>query len=58
MIESIQPFLSVSEFAKLANVSKMSVYRLIDSGELRAVKIRSQWRINRSSAYELLNISE
>ena len=38
--------LSVEQFAQEWGVSKMTVYRLLKSGELvGAVKVRHQWRI-------------
>lgn len=38
-------FLTVAEVASLMRVSKMSVYRLIHSGELEAVRVGRSFRV-------------
>ena len=38
-------FLTVAEVAELMRVSKMSVYRLIHSGELEAVRVGRSFRV-------------
>lgn len=43
--EPIERFYKVSEVAAMLRVSKMSVYRLIETGELDAVKIGRQYRV-------------
>ena len=50
MIESTQryflePLLTVAEVAATLRLSTMTVYRLIDSGELRALRIGRSFRI-------------
>ncbi|PWM49326.1 MAG: hypothetical protein DBX56_02620 [Coriobacteriia bacterium] len=37
------------EAAELMRVCKRTVTRLCDDGELKAVKVRNQWRINREA---------
>ena len=38
-------FATVSEVAKLLRVSNMTVYRLVNSGQLRAVRVGRSYRI-------------
>lgn len=47
-------FLAPSEVARIARVSKMSIYRLIHSGEMRAAKVGCQFRIPRGEVEKLL----
>ena len=42
-------FLKVDEIARIMRISKMTVYRLINSGELRATKIGRSFRIRQSA---------
>ena len=42
-----QPLLTVSEVAHLMRVSKMTVYRLIKSGELAALRVGKNYRVTR-----------
>lgn len=39
-------FMTVGEVANLMRVSSMTVYRLIKSGDLRAVQVGKSYRIN------------
>jgi len=39
-------FLTVAEVADLLRVSAMTVYRLIEAGELRALRVGKSFRIN------------
>jgi excisionase family DNA binding protein len=39
-------FLTVAEVADLLRVSSMTVYRLIEAGELRALRVGKAFRIN------------
>ncbi len=43
--------LTIEDVAKRLNVSVATVRRLIDDGELKAIKVRGQWRI-REEDYE------
>jgi len=39
--------LTIEDVAKILNVSPATVRRLIEDGELKAKKIRGQWRIKK-----------
>ncbi len=39
--------LTVDEVAKLLKLSKITIYRLIKTGEIPAYKIGASWRVNR-----------
>lgn len=41
-------FLLVNEVAKIMRVSNMTIYRLINSGELAATKVGKSYRIDKS----------
>lgn len=41
-------FLTVKEVAEILRVSQPTVLRMIDDGELRAIRVRNQWRIRRA----------
>ena len=45
---------TLKEVSKILKVSEKTVYRLIESGKLKAVKIR-QWRIKKSNLDKLIN---
>ena len=47
-------FLTVSEVAKVMRVSKMTVYRLVHSGELQAVQIGRSYRVPEQAVHEYL----
>jgi excisionase family DNA binding protein len=40
--------LTVKEVAEILRVSQPTILRLIEDGELRAIRVRNQWRIRRS----------
>jgi excisionase family DNA binding protein len=40
--------LTVKEVAEILRVSQPTVLRMIEDGELSAVRVRNQWRIRRS----------
>ncbi len=40
------PFMTVAEVASYMRVSKMTIYRLVHSGELPAIRIVRSFRIN------------
>jgi excisionase family DNA binding protein len=58
--ESDQPalaqvqFLTVAEVAAMMRVSKMTVYRLLHSGELPAVRVGKSFRVPERSVHEYL----
>jgi len=45
--------LTVAEVAKAARVSPMTIYRLIHSGELPAVRVGRSYRVHEHDALEL-----
>ena len=51
------PLLTVSEVAATMRVSKMTVYRLVHSGELPAVQVGRSFRINEDDVNEYLRKS-
>jgi excisionase family DNA binding protein len=47
-------FLTVAEVAALMRVSKMTVYRLVHSGELPAVRVGKSFRVPERAVHEYL----
>jgi excisionase family DNA binding protein len=47
-------FLTVAEVASLMRVSKMTVYRLVHSGELNAVRVGRSFRVPESAVHAYL----
>jgi excisionase family DNA binding protein len=47
-------FLTVAEVANLMRVSKMTVYRLVHSGELTAVRVGRSFRVPEQAVQEYL----
>jgi excisionase family DNA binding protein len=47
-------FLTVSEVAELMRVSKMTVYRLVHSGELNAVRVGRSFRVPEQAVHNYL----
>ncbi|OEX91935.1 helix-turn-helix domain-containing protein [Corynebacterium sp. Marseille-P4321] len=50
-------FLTVAEVAEIMRVSKMTVYRLVHSGELPAVRVGRSFRVNETAVNEYLESS-
>jgi len=50
-------FLTVGEVARLMRVSNMTVYRLIRSGALKAVRVRNRYRVRESDVHKYLDES-
>lgn len=50
-------FVTVSEVAGLMRVSKMTVYRMIHSGELPALRLGKSFRIPETAVHKLLQNS-
>ncbi|MBC3179602.1 MULTISPECIES: helix-turn-helix domain-containing protein [Corynebacterium] len=50
-------FLTVAEVAEIMRVSKMTVYRLVHSGELPAVRVGRSFRVNENAVNEYLESS-
>ncbi len=49
-----QTFLTVAEVAEQMRVSKMTVYRLVHSGELEAVRVGRSFRVPEDAVEEFL----
>jgi len=47
-------FLTVAEVAALMRVSKMTVYRLVHSGELTAVRVGRSFRVPEKAVHDYL----
>ncbi|GLY63758.1 helix-turn-helix domain-containing protein [Amycolatopsis taiwanensis] len=47
-------FLTVAEVASLMRVSKMTVYRLVHSGELPAVRVGKSFRVPEKAVHDYL----
>lgn len=54
MQPSAPRFLTVAEVAKMARVSKMTVYRMVHSGELPAIRVGKSFRVPVEAVEELL----
>jgi excisionase family DNA binding protein len=50
-------FVTVAEVASIMRVSKMTVYRLVHSGELPAVRVGRSFRVPESAVHAYLNTS-
>ena len=50
-------FATVAEVASLMRVSKMTVYRLVHSGELPAVQVGRSFRVPESAVHDYLKSS-
>jgi excisionase family DNA binding protein len=50
-----EPLLTVGEVAKIMRVSNMTVYRLIKSGQLAAIRVGKNYRLRRSDIEFYLN---
>lgn len=50
-----EPLLTVGEVAGLMRVSNMTVYRLIKSGQLSAIRVGKNYRIRRTDVDKYLN---
>lgn len=50
-------FLTVAEVAGIMRVSKMTVYRLVHSGELPAVRVGRSFRVPEQAVHEYLRDS-
>ena len=50
-------FLTVADVAEIMRVSKMTVYRLVHSGELPAVRVGRSFRVNENAVNEYLESS-
>ena len=51
-------FLTVAEVADIMRVSKMTVYRLVHSGELPAVRVGRSFRVHETAVNQYLDASD
>lgn len=51
----LEPLLTAKEAAKILGVDKRMVYRLIEKGDIPAVKIGKVWRIEPKELKEFIN---
>lgn len=49
-------FLTVAEVAALMRVSKMTVYRLVHSGELASVRVGRSFRVPERAVHDYLKV--
>ena len=49
-------FLTVAEVASLMRVSKMTVYRLVHSGELASVRVGRSFRVPERAVHDYLHM--
>lgn len=52
--ENINDSATIEEFAAYLRLSYSTVYRMVRDGQLRAVRIREQWRINVPESLKML----
>ena len=50
-------FLTVAEVALIMRVSKMTVYRLVHSGELEAIRVGRSFRVHAKAVHDMLESS-
>ncbi len=50
-----EPLLTVGEVARTMRVSNMTVYRLVKSGQLAAIRVGKNYRIRRTDVERYLN---
>lgn len=55
MPASAPQFYTVAEVAELTRVSRMTVYRMVHSGELPAVRVGNSYRVPKSAVENLLS---
>ena len=55
--ETALDFLTVGEVARLMRVSNMTVYRLIRSGALEAVRVGNRYRVRETDVHKYLDES-
>lgn len=53
--QSARRFMTVAEVADLMRVSKMTVYRLIHSGEMPAIRVGKSFRVPEAGVAQLIN---
>lgn len=51
----MEELLTIEEVARILKVSVQTVRRMIDESELKAIKIRGQWRIKREDLQDYID---
>jgi len=51
----VEELLTIDEVARILKVSIQTIRRMIDEGELKAIKIRGQWRIKREDLQDYID---
>lgn len=51
---NMQTFLTIEDIIKILKVSKMTIYRYIDSGKIKAYKLGKEFRIDKKDFDEFL----
>ena len=54
--ETINDPATIEEFAAYLKVSYSTVYRMVTHGEIKAAKVREQWRINVPESLKMLGL--
>ncbi|MBW4061538.1 helix-turn-helix domain-containing protein [Candidatus Saccharibacteria bacterium] len=49
-------FLTTTEAATILRVSKATIWRLIDSGRMKAYRVRRSWRISRADLEDFIKV--
>ena len=52
---SMEELLTIEEVSRILKVSVQTVRRMIDEGELKAIKIRGQWRVKREDLQDYID---
>ena len=55
-IKGLPPMLDTDQAAEILNVHPRTVVRMCINGELKAVKVRSLWRVNRDALLEFAGL--
>lgn len=51
----MEELLTIEDVSRILRVSIQTVRRMIDEGELKAIKIRGQWRIKREDLQDYID---
>lgn len=57
-VSLVPRFMSTARVARMLDVSSHTVVRLIERGQLEAVKVGAQWRVKRDSLMVMLGITD
>lgn len=51
--DQLAPYLTPREVMALLNIGKNTVYKLLDSGELKGFRVGKQWRVPREALVQI-----